>query len=155
MLSCSDFTLLMSKITLFNTCQYHLDRINSYSELLEEDAVKERPNSLAQIVGQAIFQRRRALGMSQEELAEKVGIGQQSLSRMEQGKTAPRFERLQNLADALDCRVVDLFAEPQESADFYVASLAELFSALSDEQRVFVHRQAAQLIHFLRDQEKN
>lgn len=51
--------------------------------------MKERPNSLTQIVGQAIFQRRRALGMSQEELAEKVGIGQQSLSRMEQGKTAP------------------------------------------------------------------
>lgn len=49
--------------------------------------MKERPNSLAQIVGQAIFQRRRALGMSQEELAERVGIGQQSLSRMEQGKT--------------------------------------------------------------------
>ena len=116
--------------------------------------MKERPNSLAQIVGQAIFQRRRALGMSQEELAEKVGIGQQSLSRMEQGKTAPRFERLQNLADSLGCRVVDLFAEPQESADFYAASLAELFSVLSDEQRVFVHRQAAQLVQFLRDNEK-
>ena len=33
-------------------------------------------------------------------------------------------------------------------------SLAELFRALSDEQRVFVHRQAAQLVHFLRDREK-
>ena len=116
--------------------------------------MKERPNSLAQIVGQAIFQRRRALGMSQEELAEKVGIGQQSLSRMEQGKTAPRFERLQNLADALDCRVVDLFAEPQESADFYAASLTELFRVLSDEQRAFVHRQVAQLVNFLRENEK-
>ena len=106
-------------------------------------------------MGGRIKEQRIKMGMTQEELAEKVGIGQQSLSRMEQGKTAPRFERLQNLADALDCRVVDLFAEPQESADFYADSLAELFSALSDEQRVFVHRQAAQLIHFLRDNEKN
>ena len=117
--------------------------------------MKERSNSLAQKVGQAICLRRKTLAMSQEELAEKVGIGQQSLSRMEQGKIAPKFERLQLFADALDCRVIDLFSAPEASADSCAESLTVLLRPLSEEQRAFVHQHTTQLVHFLRKIEKN
>ena len=117
--------------------------------------MKERSNSLAQRVGQAICLRRKALAMSQEELAEKVGIGQQSLSRMEQGKIAPKFERLQLFAEALDCRVIDLFSAPEASADSCAESLASLLRPLPEEQRAFVHQHTTQLVQFLRKMEKN
>ena len=117
--------------------------------------MKEWPNSLTQTVGLAICLRRKALAMSQEELAEKVGIGQQSLSRMEQGKIAPKFERLQLFAEALDCRVIDLFSAPEASADSCAESLASLLRPLSEEQRSFVHLQATQLVRFLLKTKKN
>ncbi|MBB5143707.1 helix-turn-helix domain-containing protein [Desulfovibrio intestinalis] len=117
--------------------------------------MKERSNSLTQTVGQAICLRRKALAMSQEELAEKVGIGQQSLSRMEQGKIAPKFERLQLFADALQCRVVDLFLAPESSADACAESLASLLRPLSEEQRSFIHLQTTQLVRFLQEMKKH
>nr|WP_246388093.1 helix-turn-helix transcriptional regulator [Desulfovibrio intestinalis] len=110
---------------------------------------------MTQTVGQAICLRRKALAMSQEELAEKVGIGQQSLSRMEQGKIAPKFERLQLFADALQCRVVDLFLAPESSADACAESLASLLRPLSEEQRSFIHLQTTQLVRFLQEMKKH
>ena len=112
--------------------------------------MEERSNSLTKTVGQMIYARRKALGISQEVLAERVGIGQQSLSRMEQGKIAPKFERLQVFADALDCRVVDLFISPQTSAESCAAALMDLMAGLTEEQRAFVHLQTTQLVRFLR-----
>ncbi|WP_374289306.1 helix-turn-helix domain-containing protein [Desulfovibrio desulfuricans] len=43
--------------------------------------------------------------MSQEILAEKIGITQQALARMEQGKIAPKLTRLPELAGALHVRL--------------------------------------------------
>lgn len=55
--------------------------------------------------------------MTQEALAETLGISQESLCRMEKGLIAPRFERLFDFARALDCSIADLFAEPKSKPD--------------------------------------
>lgn len=106
-------------------------------------------DTLTRMVGMVICQRRKSLGMTQEELAEKVGIGQQSLSRIEQGRTAPRFERLPIFANALDCRVVDLFTLPHLSVRHCADALAYMLAPLDAEQREFVHTQISQLVQFL------
>jgi len=67
--------------------------------------------------------------MTQERLAKMVGIGQQSLSRMEQGHIAPRFERLQGFAKALGCTVTDLFKQEDEEA--LQASIDDIIRPLS------------------------
>jgi len=59
--------------------------------------------------GAIVAERRKSLGISQEALAERIGVSQESLSRMERGFIAPRFERLQLFADALGCSIADLF----------------------------------------------
>ena len=67
--------------------------------------------------GAIISEKRKLLRMSQEELAERVGISQESLSRMEKGVIAPRFERLQLFAEALECSIADLFRGEEEAGE--------------------------------------
>ena len=66
---------------------------------------------LAQLFGSIVAEKRRQLHLSQEMLAEKLGISQESLSRMEKGVIAPRFDRLQIFAQVLHCSVAELFQE--------------------------------------------
>ena len=51
---------------------------------------------------------RQAKGLSQRELAERIGVKQESITQWENGKTSPKFERLAIIADALECTVDDL-----------------------------------------------
>ncbi len=51
---------------------------------------------------------RRAAGMTQEELAKKMGIARSALAMWETGKASPRTETLRRLADTLGCTVDDL-----------------------------------------------
>ena len=64
---------------------------------------------LTKIFGNNIRKRRKGLYLTQVELAERLGIGRQSLSRIERGVTAPKFERLEEIEDVLQCSVSALF----------------------------------------------
>ncbi|WP_129306358.1 helix-turn-helix transcriptional regulator [Streptomyces sp. L2] len=57
---------------------------------------------LAGDLGQAVHDRRIELGLSQAELAERAGMTQPQVSRMEGGDTVPTFPLLRRLAKALD-----------------------------------------------------
>lgn len=70
--------------------------------------------SLAQRLGANIAAYRRLKGWTQAQLGEKLGIGTDSLCRIERGVMAPRFQRLEDFADILGCSVADLFKTPEE-----------------------------------------
>ena len=53
------------------------------------------------IIGKNIKECRKAAHLTQEELAEQAGIGQQFLSRLERGKGIPSLETIMALCDAL------------------------------------------------------
>ncbi len=53
-------------------------------------------------MGQRISLRRKALGFTQEELAEKIGVSIQMISNLELGKKAIRPENLAKICEALD-----------------------------------------------------
>lgn len=57
---------------------------------------------LAGDLGQAVHDRRTELGLSQTELAERAGMTQPQVSRMEGGDTVPTLPLLRRLAKALD-----------------------------------------------------
>ena len=84
--------------------------------------------------GAIIAERRRLLGISQESMAERVGISQESLSRMEKGFIAPRFERLQLFAEAMGCSIADLF-RVQSGPSELAATLEQILTPLSDCER--------------------
>ena len=57
---------------------------------------------LAGDLGQAVYDRRIEFGLSQAELAERAGMTQPQVSRMEGGDTVPTLPLLRRLAKALD-----------------------------------------------------
>ena len=57
---------------------------------------------LAGDLGQAVYNRRIELGLSQAELAERAGMTQPQVSRMEGGDTVATLPLLRHLAKALD-----------------------------------------------------
>ena len=59
---------------------------------------------------------RRSLGLSQAELAEKVGVGQDAISHYERGIRFPTPKHLRLLAETLHCNIPDLFREQPLSA---------------------------------------
>ncbi len=63
--------------------------------------------------GRHIQKLRKARGLSQEQLAELVGIEYQSISRIETGLYFTTFDKLQKIASALDLSMKDLFDFPE------------------------------------------
>ncbi|WP_320780213.1 helix-turn-helix transcriptional regulator [Streptomyces sp. CRN 30] len=57
---------------------------------------------LAGDLGQAVYDRRTELGLSQTQLAERAGMTQPQVSRMEGGDTVPTLPLLRRLAKALE-----------------------------------------------------
>lgn len=54
------------------------------------------------LLSEAIRLRREELGLDQSELARRLGVGQQTVSRWETGTGLPRRDRLPQLADSLE-----------------------------------------------------
>lgn len=65
--------------------------------------------------------RRKALGLSQEELAQRMGVSRQSVTKWETGLSAPDLDRLVELADtlgvSLDYLLRDQAELPEQPAD--------------------------------------
>lgn len=61
------------------------------------------------LLGARIKELRKRAGLSQDQLAERVGIEAKYLSRIEVGKRYPALETLENIADALHVEMRELF----------------------------------------------
>ena len=79
-----------------------------------ESVSLKKTQKLSAIVGANIAARRKLKGWTQAEFAEKMGMGPDSLSRIERGTVAPRFPRLEEMARLLECSPADLFRSPDE-----------------------------------------
>ena len=54
-------------------------------------------------IAENVADRRKALGLSQKELAELTGTTQSAVARLESGGRPPRIDTLLGIAEALDC----------------------------------------------------
>jgi DNA-binding XRE family transcriptional regulator len=57
-------------------------------------------------IADQVAERRLALGMSQQELAQAVGTTQSAIARLETGGRPPRIDTLLRIAEALDCDLI-------------------------------------------------
>jgi DNA-binding XRE family transcriptional regulator len=75
-------------------------------------------------LGQAVYDRRTALGLSQAELGSRAGMSQPQISTIESGDATPTLALLTRLATALDARLtIDLDAD--ESSFVFIAHDAD------------------------------
>jgi len=86
---------------------------------------------LARPLGEKIKFRRQDIGMSQERLAELIGVSFQQVQRYENGRNKVSVERIQQIAAALTVPVVFFFADGSSSM---ISDLEEEYAPSSEEK---------------------
>ena len=92
----------------------HLDFEVWEKEALKDPAFKAEYDRLQPefAVINAIFEARREKGITQKDLAEKIGTKQSVISRLESGKANPSIAFLKKLAAALNTKLEIKFSAP-------------------------------------------
>jgi transcriptional regulator with XRE-family HTH domain len=108
-------------------------------------------DQLAAQIGQTIARRRLACDLTQEDVAEQLGIGLAAVSRMERGVIMPTVSRLVELAGIFQCNAADLMTEVSTGAHDQAQHLTQVLSTLGSSERAtlvdVVERLAACLNH--------
>ena len=107
--------------------------------------------ALVRAVGQAIASRRAAAGLSQEKVAETLGITREAVSRMETGVAVPTVVRLAELAEVFDCGIEDLLTMASNRKVDQARRIVQLLQGLTVEKRELLMSVIAQLVTGLTD----
>ncbi|MBK1779737.1 helix-turn-helix transcriptional regulator [Advenella sp. WQ 585] len=93
---------------------------------------------LASLVGRAIAKRRVACRLTQEQVAEQLGIGIEAVSRIERGVALPTVVRLGEFADVFECSIADLVTETSARSTDQATYIDGLLSKLVHDDRIMV-----------------
>lgn len=85
--------------------------------------------------GQKIKTIRKQIGMSGNQLAKLAGIGQSTISDIENQKISPSIDTLQRICDALGISLSDFFTEDESSLSPDLLQLIETAKKLTPEER--------------------
>ncbi|MBO1111834.1 helix-turn-helix domain-containing protein [Bordetella petrii] len=99
---------------------------------------KSDADGLAEVVGKAIAKRRVACELTQEQVAERLGIGVEAVSRIERGVALPTVVRLSELAEIFKCNIAELVTETSSRAADQAVHLTGLLSKLGSADRALV-----------------
>lgn len=100
---------------------------------------------LSRTVGKAIARHRQERQLTQAEVAEKLGIGNEAVSRIERGIVIPTVARLVELATIFDCDVSELLTETSNRTTDQAQYLYRLLAPLDGADRELVVRLVEQL----------
>lgn len=90
---------------------------------------------LKKLVGQAIARQRSLSGLKQEQVAERLGIGIEAVSRIERGIVMPNVERLFDFASIFGCEATELLSEASPRADDQASRISRLLASLNQADR--------------------
>lgn len=93
-------------------------------------------------IGQTLLMERRKVGLSQQQVAEKIGIEPESVSRIENGVIAPTLARLRQFSAIYGCSLEFIVGQASDQLPDVAKRLAEELEGLPDADRVFVVEQA-------------
>ncbi|MBD1599864.1 helix-turn-helix domain-containing protein [Pseudomonas typographi] len=94
--------------------------------------------AVAEAVGKAIARRRSNSGLTQEQVAETLGVGNEAVSRMERGIVIPNVVRLYQIAAALGCEASELLSEASPHTDDQGRRISALLQQLDEADRHLV-----------------
>jgi len=89
-------------------------------------------SEIKKLLGRRIQELRKVKGIKQETLAELINIAPRNLSNIETGRCFPSPENIEKLANALNCKVKDLFDfdHHKDNPDLY-ADITNLLNTIS------------------------
>ncbi len=93
---------------------------------------------LARRLGRNIAERRKQLEWTQEQLAERVGVDAETISRFERGVNLPSLLSLENLSTALRLPLGELLSKQLPEVASETAIFEALIIDLSSDDRSFV-----------------
>ena len=96
-----------------------------------------RPAQL-ELVGRKIRQLRRQRKLTQVELAERIGVHQSDLSRMEQGEYKVGLDTLLKILQAFDLSIGDFFEENRHNEETVIDKLKSLSPTAQKEVESFI-----------------
>ena len=102
---------------------------------------RESGKVLMKVFSEKLLELRRQAGLSQEELADRLGVTRQSVSKWEGGAAMPELSKLIALSElfsvAVDYLVKDRLEEPERPAEGPAASTAKLEEQVEEISRYF------------------
>ena len=104
---------------------------------------------LAVRLSRNISLRRHFLGLTQAQLAERLGVETETLSRFERGKTVPSLEKLERLADVLLTTISELLSERPKVVDDDAIIISSCLYRLTPKDRKFALGMLKQLCEYL------
>ena len=75
---------------------------------------------------------RTKIGLTQKELADKIGVSDKTISKWETGKSLPDISYYEPLCDALNIKVNELLSGEYLNDDIYLEKAENNFSKISD-----------------------
>lgn len=93
---------------------------------------------LAKSVGKAIACQRQQAGLTQERVAELLGIGMEAVSRMERGIVVPTVVRLAELAQLFGCELADFLRETSNRPTEQSIVMSQQLAKLDDADRTLL-----------------
>lgn len=106
-------------------------QIRKYNFPKQPEGAPYMDKELLRVIGENVKKYREKANLTQAELAEKIGIGTASVSRIERGEKRMKLETLRAFADALDISVGLLFY--QENKNELILTLAKMLDGQSSE----------------------
>lgn len=94
--------------------------------------------TLAEAVGRAIAKQRVRCGMTQEDVAERLAIGNEAVSRIERGLVIPNIARLFDFASIFQCKAADLLSEVSHLPDDQANRISQWLGVLNAADRQLV-----------------
>lgn len=114
----------------------------------------QQQKNLSKAVGALIARARSEAGMTQEDVADALEVGAETVSRIERGAVPPTLARLFEFASLFDCRVDELLLEASDRSADQAANIAHQLSDLAPADRLLVSNMVDQLASHLRKKDK-
>lgn len=105
----------------------------------------------AKQLGANIAKFRQHKNLTQEQLAELLGIGNEAISRIERGVSMPSLMRLVELANVFQCGIADLFTNSSATEKDQVEYLSLLLQKAQQEDRYFILEMVEKMVEHLKN----
>jgi len=115
---------------------------------------KAQSKAVSRAAGAGIARMRARAGMTQEGVAEALGIGIEAVSRLERGVIEPGVARLVELAELFGCGVAELLIPASSRAIDQASAIAQEIAGLPPKEREALVAVVRQLVELLRSKGK-